>query len=678
MLKKILVVAVLACPTGIYAKDSVDYVPAPAWVESYPAEYAGDYTGGPSVVLYNDTQVRVLDGAVATHNAFKVQLKTPEALALGNLNLIWAPDSSEIAVHHLRVHRDGEIIDVLADYKFDTFQREGGLERSMLDGLLTANLQIPGLRVGDTVEFASTIVQRDLTFGETSFGNLALAPELPPGNYKLTLSWEPGEDPRWQPTPDIREKVVVGDRRVGLTLDNPGPLVAPAMAPVRYYLGRAIEFTEFASWEEVSARSFSMYEDAAEIGDLPSLQRKIADIAEQHDNPADRAQAALALVQDDVRYVYTGMAGGNFTPASAADTWERRFGDCKGKTALLMGILNELGIEAEAVLVNLNGGDGLQWLLPNPGNFDHVLVRAELGGEDYWLDGTRQGDGRLIPVAESPLRWVLPLSNHGSRLEEIDYVPPRMPTSVEYMDIDARGGIEGATPVVMTNILSGDAAYGMNQALKSQPKSVIVDGLRRQFQQGWASVDEVDWEYDQAHGTLALKISGTLDLEWDYSESERRGEGGHLFLPGGGFYPPDEKKRPDDQDQSAPYANDPLLFKCSATRVRLPEMGENSWVIAARTVDQTIGGVHYYRIANLEDRTVSLVRSSRTVAAEVSPESAAKTNALIEDFDNEKASVATVYDQPEDEYQVADDRIPDFSDVDWLTNPYPCLPPKEW
>ena len=372
------------------------------------------------------------------------------------------------------------------------------------------------------------------------------------------------------------------------------------------------------------------------------------------------------------------MAGVNFTPAPAAETWDRRFGDCTGKTALLLGILGELGVDAEAVLVNLNGGDGVQWLLPNPGHFNHVLVRAEFDGVQYWLDGTRQGDGRLIPVTESALRWVLPLSIEGEELEKLAYVSPRMPSKLEYMDIDAREGLEGPTPVVMTTILAGDEAYGMNQSLKSQPKPVIVDALRRQFQQSWASVDLVDWEYDQQHGTLALKISGTLDLDWDYEDSEKLGKLGHLFLPGGGFYPPDKKTRPDDQDQSAPYANRPLVFSCSATRVRLPDLGKNSWAISARTMNQNIGGVLYYRIANLENRTVQLIRSSRTIADEVSPEAAKRTNRLIDDFDNDKASVAAVVDRPEDEFQVADERIPDFSDVDWLTNPYPCLPPEEW
>ncbi len=79
-------------------------------------------------------------------------------------------------------------------------------------------------------------------------------------------------------------------------------------------------------------------------------------------------------------------------PARADETWQRRFGDCKGKTVLLLALLKELGIQAEPALVSLGGGDGLDERLPSLGAFNHVIVRATIGGKVYWLDGTRTGD----------------------------------------------------------------------------------------------------------------------------------------------------------------------------------------------------------------------------------------------------------------------------------------------
>ena len=49
-------------------------------------------------------------------------------------------------------------------------------------------------------------------------------------------------------------------------------------------------------------------------------------------------------MQDKVRYVFLGMNTGGYVPADADVTWARRFGDCKGKTTLLLAVLHELGI----------------------------------------------------------------------------------------------------------------------------------------------------------------------------------------------------------------------------------------------------------------------------------------------------------------------------------------------
>jgi len=75
-----------------------------------------------------------------------------------------------------------------------------------------------------------------------------------------------------------------------------------------------------------------------------------------------------------VRYVLLAIDDGGYVPAPADTTWSRRFGDCKGKTVLLLALLRELGIDARPALVSVQGGDGLNERLPMVGAFDHVFV----------------------------------------------------------------------------------------------------------------------------------------------------------------------------------------------------------------------------------------------------------------------------------------------------------------
>src|SRR5439155_3287545 len=103
---------------------------------------------------------------------------------------------------------------------------------------------------------------------------------------------------------------------------------------------------------------------------------------------------------------------GGLVPAMAQVTWERRFGDCKAKTALLLALLDELGVPAEPVLANVAIGDAIAERLPMIGLFNHVLVRAHVSGKDYWLDGTRSGDKDLEAIKAPEFGWVLPVTEN--------------------------------------------------------------------------------------------------------------------------------------------------------------------------------------------------------------------------------------------------------------------------
>jgi len=355
-------------------------------------------------VKYNDTQVRVTGATVETYGAFRIRILRAEALAIGNINLAWNPSTSDITVHRVLIHRGAETIDVLKTAKFSVFQREGRLEQAMLDGLLTASLQVPGLRIGDELEFASTSRTSKQPFTGQVFGAFALPGQLPPGRYRLDLTWSQVAL-KTKAAPALAPTLVEAPGRVTATLTDPPQLSAPASSPARYAIGRVMEYSTFARWQDVSRVEYNLFSAASQIPEDAALKAKISGIAAGPGGPLDRARAALSLVQDDIRYVYAGMDGGDYHPATVAQTWERRFGDCKGKTAMLLGVLRQLGIPAEAVLVSLAGGDGIDERLPSPAPFDHVVVRATIGGTRYWLDGTRTGEGRLLTDADVAFRW---------------------------------------------------------------------------------------------------------------------------------------------------------------------------------------------------------------------------------------------------------------------------------
>lgn len=653
------------------ANRLVDYGKAPDWVRPPAAEAAPPAAtpdASPTRMIYNDLEQRVSKGATTTYSAFRVAILRPEALQLGNLNLVWNPDTTHVTVNSLLVHRDGQVIDVLKTAKFQIFQREGGLEQAMLNGELTANLQIPGLRVGDEIEFTQTQVSRNSVFGNHHFNVLMLSPNLAPGTYRMALAWDADAVPQVKASDDLAADVVRADRGIHVTLRNPDKFVAPDEAPARYSVARYIQYSDYSGWQDVSRDWSGLFSAASQIPAGSALQTEIARIRASSIDPRAQALAALALVQDKVRYVYVGMDGGNFTPAPADETWERRFGDCKGKTALLLGILQALGISAQPVLVNLAGDDGMNAFLPSPAMFNHVVLTTNFAGQRQWLDGTRQGEHRLLSDADVPYRWALPVSAEGQPLEALPYRAPAVPREITFTDIDARAGVDTDAKITLTRILRGDDALGINIALSSQSHDVSEEALRKSIAGGWITPDKIDWHYDTNQGTMTIITSGTTKLDWEKGQRSFT-----YYLPGGGFYPPSERKRPEGQDQKAPYANTPGTFSCSVTRVKLPVLPGSVWGITSRSMNQTIGGIAYYRQSQIDHGTASLIRSSRTVEAEISPEQARQANARIEGFDNNKSYVVS-YPGKGDSTELNGAPMANFDTVDWSADPSPCLP----
>ena len=132
---------------------------------------------------------------------------------------------------------------------------------------------------------------------------------------------------------------------------------------------------------------------------------------------------ALTIARRDVRYLYVGLGQGNLKPMPADQVWLRGFADCKGKTALLLGLLDGLGIKAEAALVATQGGEGIDRRLPSVTGFDHVIVRAQIAGQVYWLDptaemGAKEGALDLAAMPVPRYGWALPL-RMGAGLEAV-------------------------------------------------------------------------------------------------------------------------------------------------------------------------------------------------------------------------------------------------------------------
>lgn len=661
------------------APGQVRYAPAGAWVLPPPVPTEGAVRpDAPFRFIYTDQQVRIGPAGEESYSAFRMRILKPEALQIGNVSIGWKPSSGSATVHLLRIVRDGQTIDVLKDQQFQVIQREGGLEQSMLTGQLTAMLQTQDLRVGDELEFAFTIVDRDPTLGDHAFGLAQLPLQGMPGAFRYRLTWPETDKLAWRATRDLPQAVPAtakGQTGIAYELRDPGGVIVNDGAPLRYNFRRLIEFSDFASWSDVSRRVVPLFDEAATLSPNSPLRAEAAKIAAASTDPVQRAQAALRLVQDQIRYVYVGLDGGNYRPASADETWRRRFGDCKGKTVVLLALLRELKIDAEPVLVNLTGDDGSDVRLPSPSIFNHVLIRAKIGNARYWLDGTRLGDRYLDMLPAPSFRWALALRSAGSELEAVAPQPLTHPQFIGVVDIDATSGLDKPAKVEARHVMRQDEAFATRMQLVAMSPEDADRAVRSYWRQqmDWVEAERVSWRYDERSATLVLSVSGEGKPGWKGDDKE----GHSLTLPGAGFFPPDQRRRPKEQDQSQPWETNFPRFKCYATSVRLPIPGPKwRWTYYADPMDRKLGGTIYWRASGMKDGLVRTVMSTRTEKPEISAVEAKAANDAIPDFNNNMSTVSQEAARGGAKPDAAREILPFTDTADWTGDVPACSAPK--
>ena len=520
--------AFVVAATPALAGGEVRYEAAPDWVQPVTIDKAVA-ADGPSEVLF-DWQHRLEGGVVQSFNDRAVRIDNLQALTSeGTLQMAWAPDKGDLLIHHLEIWRGDEVIDLVAEgVKFEILRRERGLEQRLLDGRLTATVAVPGMEIGDILRVAHSITVDDQALGDEmqAFQPLPADP-FRVGTARAIISWPTGAE-IWF---DVEKDVDLGEpiEREGYSYVEVALPIAkreemPSDAPWRFKRPAVLRVGSFENWEELSRVMEPHFTEAAQLKDGSALAVEAQRIMGLSDDPLKRTELAVRLVQDKVSYLLNGLDGGNYLPQSADETWEKRYGDCKAKSVLLLALLREMGIASDVVLVQTRGGDAVAELLPLPGSFDHMIVRANVGGVDYWLDGTSTAT-RLANMAAVPaFHYALPLTPDGAGLVPItDRSQSFANLSIE-ATIDHSAGIDLPPILEMRISIAGPGGANIKTIVDEADPEVKKRMMRSMGggSNGIGQIASIDITYDDelAVGTMAMKGVGKPGFKFNVGRME--------------------------------------------------------------------------------------------------------------------------------------------------------------
>ena len=597
---------VLFAPVPAMAGDKVLQGKAPDWVTQATLDPAS-IKGKPSQLIA-DYQYRIEKGEVYSYVDNAVRIDDPDTLMAQNtVSLTWLPDKGDLTIHRLEIYRDGSVIDLLAKgAKFDVIRREEGLESRLLDGQLTATLSVPGLRVGDVLRTTYTISTHDQALGDQAQVLQLLGSEpWQVAMGRAIVSWPQNEQMYWKAEPQAGVKepeLRNGYRYLTVKLPLAEPKEMPKDAPSRYQRASVLRVGTYPGWKDLSKQMAPYYAAASDVKAGSAVAKQAAAIMQQSNDPLTRAALATRLVQDQVSYLLNGLNGGNYLPQQAEFTWDKRYGDCKAKSVLLLALLKQMGIDAEAALAASSGGDALPELLPIPGDFDHVIVHARISGTDYWLDGTSAGT-RLANVADvPPFYYALPLRAGGADLMAMATRDKTQPDLTMTGTMDHSAGVD--FPQLFTITVQGYGAGGsMVESMADANDPKLLRRLAGTFAEregfGHGAISSISVSYDKENAIGRMVIQGIMGPSFKWQD-------GKFVVDAGGptsdfdFNP--DRARPEWRD--IPVATQgPFYAKVDFSMV-LPEHGKGFSLSGPERLETRFANTHIIVTDKLADGTI--------------------------------------------------------------------------
>ncbi len=326
-------------------------------------------------------------------------------------------------------------------------------------------------------------------------------------------------------------------------LEASQPLISNSQKPSWFNPYQQVVLTDSESWSDVVEWALPLYADA--ISERKEVLAVANTIASEFQTKDEQIRAALAFVQNEVRYLGLEMGANSHKPSSADETLARRYGDCKDKAVLLISLLKALNIDGHPALVSTDRRHQLLEHPPTAYAFDHVIVRVEREGGPLWLDPTRQHQkGALDKIAQSDYGYALVVKPGVRALKAMDVDPIGQ---VEVTDeFDLSGGLEAPGSFTTTTRYTGFEAERMRYTLSRQSIESLSTDYLNFYKRRYAELEAAKpMKVNEEDGGAAVTVSEyyTLANAWDTGENGRKEFNAHANMAYDALVQVDERQR---------------------------------------------------------------------------------------------------------------------------------------
>ncbi|MBL8552544.1 MAG: DUF3857 and transglutaminase domain-containing protein [Hyphomonadaceae bacterium] len=450
--------------------------PAPAWIKHIEAPHDAEAESAVSWLL-RDEQYRLSDKSERYFHFVQRADNEVGVDWLSEIRITFNPSYETLFLHGVTIIREGRAIDALGDADLDFMRTERDMHARIYRGDYSLVIQVRGLEPLDSLDYSYTIAGQNPVFGGRVVAPIGFTFKTPLGRHHARVLH--AADLKLEihaKGPKVKPNRTEKDGVVELVFDR---FKAPrhefeAFVPPEYDDQASVwTFNGFGSWAEVARWAADLYatdpEDAT-IGELTAS-------CKGQPNPT---LAAIAYVQDRIRYVATNFGEGGYRPRAPALIVQRRYGDCKDKALLLAAILRKLGHDAHVALVCAQRPRGPLTDAPAPNAFDHVIVKAKIDGEARWIDATVTGQAGPLTRRWRPHAMATLVARADTRnLELIPPLPDALIGDRSETLHDMSAGVDKPVLFHYCSTATGGEAEGLRRWIASIGAAGIERELRR-------------------------------------------------------------------------------------------------------------------------------------------------------------------------------------------------------
>jgi len=541
--------------------------PPSAWVAPLTftrPDKSADTLGEDQHLLLKDRQVNVASNELFIH--IVRQIRNYSGVESGSMITIeFEPDFETLNFHWIRIWRGTNCLERLSRDKIKLIEQEPELSNLLIYGRQSAVTVLEDVRAGDIIDYAYTLRGVNPILSGRFYGQVPVQLRVPVDRLRTRLVW-PAQRYLYLTNHLCSVKPVTVRRADGYEFiwdfKHLPALPLEDSLPGWYDPDPSVQLTEFPNWSAVNQWALQLFTDSTPLS--PELKKKIEEwrwIGDWN----ERVLAVLHFVQDDVRYFGIEIGASATRPASASETYERRFGDCKDKTFLFVTILRALGVEAYPVLVNTDARHSLDDWLPTPNAFDHAIAYIRYQGHSYWLDSTVHQAGTLDNYRPPPFERGLVIAPATKGLTVIPSGAGSRTTVSEYFTLRGRG--QSADLKVVTIAEGRDAERLRYLFTSTSPEAVgkrYLDFYSRYYT-GIHQSDQLSYTDNEQANRVETTEYYTIDDAWQ--KPERGSDYSFGFYPVM-FYPVISK--PMDKARQMPLAVEYPRHLIQHTEVTLP------------------------------------------------------------------------------------------------------------